>query len=42
MTVEAGSERYERLPNPDAAIASLDQPDDRARVADWIRRFLRS
>jgi GMP synthase-like glutamine amidotransferase len=24
----------------DAAIASLDQPNDRARVAQWIRRFL--
>jgi hypothetical protein len=24
----------------DAAIASLDAPDDRARVGGWIRRFL--
>ena len=36
------AERHDRLPNPDGAIASLDQPDDRARVAEWIRRFLRS
>jgi GMP synthase-like glutamine amidotransferase len=28
------------LPDPDAAIASLDAPDDRARVASWIRNFL--
>ena len=32
--------RRDRLPDPDAAIASLDQPDDRDRVAGWIRRFL--
>lgn len=35
-------ERYDRLPEPDRAIASLDQPDDRARIAEWIRRFLKS
>ena len=34
--------RYDRMPEPDAAMASLDRPDDRARVAEWIRRFLRS
>ena len=34
--------RRDRLPEPDAAIASLDQPNDNARVAGWIRRFLRS
>jgi GMP synthase-like glutamine amidotransferase len=34
--------RRERLPEPDAAIASLDAPDDRALVAQWIRRFLRA
>jgi GMP synthase-like glutamine amidotransferase len=28
------------LPDPDAAIASLDAPDDRARVGAWIRGFL--
>jgi len=32
--------RRERLPDPDAAIESLEQPDDRARLAEWIRRFL--
>jgi GMP synthase-like glutamine amidotransferase len=32
--------RRDRLPDPDAAIASLGAPDDRARVAEWIRRFL--
>ncbi|MFL6856520.1 MAG: glutamine amidotransferase-related protein [Allosphingosinicella sp.] len=34
--------RRELLPDPDAAIASLDAPDDRALVAQWIRRFLRT
>ena len=34
--------RRDNMPEPDAAIASLDQPNDNARVADWIRRFLRS
>jgi GMP synthase-like glutamine amidotransferase len=28
------------VPDADAAIASLDAPDDRAAVAGWIRRFL--
>lgn len=28
------------LPDPDAALASFGRPDDRARVAGWIRRFL--
>jgi GMP synthase-like glutamine amidotransferase len=32
--------RYDIVPNPDAAIASLDAPNDNARVAGWIRRFL--
>jgi GMP synthase-like glutamine amidotransferase len=32
--------RRARLPDADAAIASLDAPDDRARVGEWIRRFL--
>lgn len=32
--------RQDRLPDPDGAIASLDEPDDRAQVAGWIRRFL--
>ena len=34
--------RRARVPEPDAAIASLERPDDRALVADWIRRFLRT
>ena len=33
--------RRDRLPDPDAAIASLDAPNDRDRVGGWIRRFLR-
>lgn len=32
--------RRDFLPDSDAAIASLDQPNDRDRVAAWIRRFL--
>ena len=32
--------RYENMPDPGAAIASLDAPNDRARVGDWIRLFL--
>ena len=34
------AERYDRVPDPDTAIASLDAPNDRARVAQWIRNFL--
>src|SRR3954469_9230447 len=34
--------RRERLPEPDAAIASLDAPDHRALVARWIRNFLKA
>lgn len=34
--------RRDQMPDPDAAIASLDAPDDRVRVAEWIRRFLKS
>jgi GMP synthase-like glutamine amidotransferase len=34
--------RRERLPDPDAAIASLDGPNDNALVGKWIRRFLMS
>jgi GMP synthase-like glutamine amidotransferase len=33
--------RRERLPDPEAAIASLDGPNDNARVGAWIRRFLK-
>ncbi len=32
--------RRDRLADPDAAIASLDRPNDNARVGGWIRRFL--
>jgi GMP synthase-like glutamine amidotransferase len=32
--------RYDKVLNPDAAIASLDQPNDSARVGGWIRNFL--
>ena len=32
--------RRELLPDPDSALASLERSDDRARVAEWIRRFL--
>jgi GMP synthase-like glutamine amidotransferase len=34
--------RYDVVPEPDAAIASLDAPNDNARVAAWIRRFLKA
>ncbi|HEY6662868.1 MAG TPA: type 1 glutamine amidotransferase [Sphingomicrobium sp.] len=32
--------RYDIVPDPDAAIASLDAPNDNSRVGGWIRRFL--
>ena len=32
--------RYDRVNEPDAAMASLDSPNDSKRVGDWIRRFL--
>jgi GMP synthase-like glutamine amidotransferase len=32
--------RRDRIPDPDAAIASLDAPNDTALVGGWIRRFL--
>jgi GMP synthase-like glutamine amidotransferase len=34
------AERYDRTPDPESAIASLDAPNDNARVGEWIRRFL--
>jgi GMP synthase-like glutamine amidotransferase len=34
--------RYDIVPDPGAAIASLDAPNDNARVAGWIRRFLQA
>jgi GMP synthase-like glutamine amidotransferase len=33
-------QRYDVVSNPDAAIASLDAPNDSARVGGWIRQFL--
>jgi GMP synthase-like glutamine amidotransferase len=32
--------RYDIVPDSDAAIASLDAPNDNARVGGWIQRFL--
>jgi GMP synthase-like glutamine amidotransferase len=32
--------RRDRLADPDAAIASLDRPNDNARLGGWIRNFL--
>jgi len=32
--------RRARVPAPDAAIASLERPNDRALVREWIRTFL--
>jgi GMP synthase-like glutamine amidotransferase len=32
--------RYDDVSDPDGAIASLDAPNDSARVGGWIRRFL--
>lgn len=34
--------RYDRVNSPDAAIASLDAPNDNENVAGWIRGFLRA
>ena len=34
--------RYDIVPDPDGAIASLNAPNDNARVAGWIRRFLKA
>ncbi len=34
--------RFDVVPDPEAAIASLDAPNDNENVAGWIRRFLRS
>lgn len=32
--------RYDIVPDPETAIASLEAPNDNERVAGWIRRFL--
>jgi GMP synthase-like glutamine amidotransferase len=34
--------RYDRVNDPVAALASLDAPNDNARVGGWIRRFLQA
>ena len=34
--------RYDIVPDPEAAIASLDAPNDNERVAGWMRRFLKA
>ena len=34
--------RYDVAPDPETAIASLDAPNDNARVGEWISRFLLS
>jgi GMP synthase-like glutamine amidotransferase len=36
------AERFDKVPYPDRAIASLDAPNDNERVGGWIRRFLTS
>lgn len=35
-------QRYDRVNDPDAAIASLDAPNDTALVGGWIRSFLKA
>jgi GMP synthase-like glutamine amidotransferase len=32
--------RFDRVNDPDTALASLNAPNDNERVADWMRRFL--
>jgi len=34
--------RYDVVPDPDSAIASLDAPNDNQRVGGWIRSFLKA
>ena len=34
--------RYDIVPDPVGAIASLDAPNDNERVGSWIRRFLKA
>jgi GMP synthase-like glutamine amidotransferase len=36
------AERYDVVPDPDAAMASLEAPNDNAIVGGWIRRFLQA
>ena len=33
-------QRHDRVPDPERAIASLDAPNDNARLGGWIRNFL--
>ena len=33
-------QRYDRVPDPDAAITSLNAPNDNEIVGGWIRKFL--
>ena len=32
--------RYDRVNSPDAALESLDEPNDNQRVGEWMRQFL--
>ena len=34
------AQRYDVVPDPAAALASLDAPNDNVRLGQWIRRFL--
>jgi GMP synthase-like glutamine amidotransferase len=34
------AQRHDIVPEPEAAIDSLDAPNDNARIGGWIRRFL--
>lgn len=34
--------RYDIVPNPDEAMASLDRTNDNPRLGGWIRRFLKA
>jgi hypothetical protein len=36
------AERHDKVPDPERAMASLDAPNDNARVGGWIRRFLKA
>lgn len=36
------AERHDQVPDADAAMASLEAPNDSARVAGWIRQFLKA
>ena len=36
------AQRFDTVSDPDAAIASLDAPNDNARVGQWIRNFFKT